>query len=382
MALTRADSALQSSSPEDLIVLDRNYRDRMDLRRNVIATHPATVMGVVPSADGGGPSDQPSPQAKAAVDELYAYLMGTYLPARYPTVFVVQPQPRAGDEKEKASAAQLHNRMTGATFPCDPPADPLEAFRILGETVEDDFFLLQEEEAGTTPTAYPPTAYPPTSHRLVAFLCCFPSGFDPSAKLGHLLRDIHAPVPAYDKIGPSMERFFSRLQVGRNVKRLNVRGWAFSADKMGNKIRKLNKTFQWSIQTHGELFYPRGNHIVDGDVFTEDEEADIANVRHKQQKAQKAQKIPKRSRPPPQANKNRLACASSARRSRDFPRPASSSLPSRRTSFPSPRSRPRASAPAWPTPSRVSSRATRPACGCTRALCAGAAACVSIYGHD
>lgn len=62
----------------------------------------------------------------------------------------------------------------------------------------------------------------PKGHRSVAFVCCFPAGFDPSAKLGKGLREIHGPVPSFDKIGPSMERFFAKLQVGKNVKRLNV----------------------------------------------------------------------------------------------------------------------------------------------------------------
>ncbi|EFW99695.1 hypothetical protein CMQ_13 [Grosmannia clavigera kw1407] len=221
--------ALQSSVPEDLIVLDRNYRDRIDIRRAVIVAHPKTVMGIIPSPDS--PSD-PSPKAKAAVDELYEYLMGSYLPARYPS-----------------------------------------AFRILAETVEDDFFLLQEEN-GITPVpaeevAALPSAYPPTSHRLTAFLCCFASGFDPSSKLGLLLRDIHTPVPSYDKIGPSMERFFSRIQVGKNVKRLN-----------------------WSVQTHSDLFIPKGNHIVEGDVFTEDEEIDITKS-HMRVECQTVTRLPK-----------------------------------------------------------------------------------------
>lgn len=201
--------ALQSSSPEDLIVLDSNYKGRIEKRRGVIANNPETAMGTVPI--GGGDGKAPLPAAKAAVDELYNYLIASYLPARYPSIFI------------KTSTMTLHNLITGNTFPCAPPADPLEAFRILGETVEDDLFLLQEENVtSNAKTADGPTNYPDTSHRLIAFLCCFPSGFDPSSKLGLLLRDIHGPVPAYDKIGPSMERFFSRLEVGKSVRRLNV----------------------------------------------------------------------------------------------------------------------------------------------------------------
>lgn len=90
------------------------------------------------------------------------------------------------------------------------PEDPEAALRMLGETVEEDMFLLVGE---------------PEGHRAVAFMCCFPSGFDPSTKVGKLLKEIHSPVPSYDKIGPSMERFFSKIEVGKNVKRTNVSLW-------------------------------------------------------------------------------------------------------------------------------------------------------------
>ncbi|KAK3384892.1 hypothetical protein B0H63DRAFT_395002, partial [Podospora didyma] len=86
----------------------------------------------------------------------------------------------------------------------------------------------------------------------VAFLCCRPAGFDPSEKLGKLLAAIHGPVPAYDKIGFSMERFFARTEVGRGAKRVN-----------------------WSVQTHTRMFAPPGNHVLAGDVVVEDKKEDL-----------------------------------------------------------------------------------------------------------
>ncbi|CAK7227593.1 hypothetical protein SBRCBS47491_006623 [Sporothrix bragantina] len=187
--------ALQSSSPEDLIVIDSNYKERIEIRRRVMDENPSIVMGTVGT-----------PASKAVVDELYSYLMD-YLPARYPSIFQV---------REKS----LYNIVTEKAIPCTPPADPIEAFRTLGETVEDDLFLLKEEDICSTDEGGP--AYPENSHRLIAFLCCFPSGFDPSSKLGLLLKDIHRPVPSYEKIGPSMERFFKKVAVGQSVRRLNT----------------------------------------------------------------------------------------------------------------------------------------------------------------
>lgn len=132
---------------------------------------------------------------------MYTYLLASYLPIRYPTMFCLS-----------SDGKTFQNLVTNRSFPTKPPADALEAMRIIGETVEDDMFILQETEEG---------------HVSVAFICCHPAGFDPSTKLGKLLKDIHAPVPGYEKIGGSMERFFSKLEVGRLVKRLNVSSVAF-----------------------------------------------------------------------------------------------------------------------------------------------------------
>jgi len=129
---------------------------------------------------------------------MYSYLMTRNLPERYPTVFSV-------------SEGKMHNSITGKTFPTTTSdtsdAAAAAALRVLGETVEEDLFFLTQEAAG---------------HRCVAFICCFPSGFDPAQKLGLGLAAIHEPVPSYEKIGPSMERFFGKLEVGKPVCRLNV----------------------------------------------------------------------------------------------------------------------------------------------------------------
>lgn len=136
------------------------------------------------------------PMGHGAVDELYSFLLRDYLPARYPTMFEVSED-----------GTTFCNNVTNVRSPLEPPEDPLAALRILGETVEDDIFLLHETDEG---------------HRAVAVVCCHPAGFDPSAKLGKLLKEIHAPVPSFERIGTSMERYFSRLEVGKSVKRVNV----------------------------------------------------------------------------------------------------------------------------------------------------------------
>ncbi|PHH62662.1 hypothetical protein CDD81_6808 [Ophiocordyceps australis] len=180
--------ALQSSKPSDLITIDQDYLDRIKLRRSLIRRLGSQLHGCV---DHG----------REALEELYGFLMASYLPSRYPTVFQL-----CRDGK------QLQNLATRATHPTKADADSAEALRVLGETVEEDLFLLHET---------------PYGHRSVALVCCFPAGFDPSSKLDKLLSEIHAPVPSYNKIEASMERFFARVQVGKSVKRLN---WTVQAD--------------------------------------------------------------------------------------------------------------------------------------------------------
>ncbi|KAK4038061.1 putative FAD binding protein [Parachaetomium inaequale] len=220
--------AIQNSTPSDLIVMDNNYLERVTTRRNIMAEYTSAVYGTVSSGH-------------APVKELYTYLLGTYLPARYPTMFGLTQVETA---THSTSQTLFRNIVTGRTYPLSPPPpDPSEMLKILGETVEDDLFLLlQDRDSG--------------EHRAVAFVCCHPAGFDPSEKLGKRLAEIHGPVPAYEKIGASMERYFARLEVGRSVKRTN-----------------------WSIQTHPNLYAPSGNHVHVGEKVEEEQEIDVEKAR-------------------------------------------------------------------------------------------------------
>ncbi|CAM1512000.1 Fc.00g095130.m01.CDS01 [Cosmosporella sp. VM-42] len=201
--------AIRADTPSELITMDQDYLDRVTLRRRLIAQHGNTVHGCTPAGE-------------SAVRELYMYLLTEHLPIRFPTMF-----------KLSSDKSTFENLITNKTFPTMPSGDMKSALRVLGETVEEDLFLLQQM---------------PEGHGSVAFMCCFPSGFDPSEKLGKTLLEIHAPVPSYEKIGASMERFFARLEVGKGVKRVN-----------------------WSVQTHTDLFNCKGNHITGDDKIEVDE---------------------------------------------------------------------------------------------------------------
>ncbi|KAG6354156.1 hypothetical protein INS49_004760 [Diaporthe citri] len=211
--------AVQNSAPADLIVMDHNYEDRVLERRQLMARNPNIVLGAIP-------------RGKASVEELYSFLLSQYLPQRFPTMFSLSDDGKI-----------FRNGITGASFPTLPPDDSVQALRRLGEIIEDDMFLLHETEQG---------------HRSVAYVCCYCSGFDPSQKLDKLLPEIHKPVPSYNKIGPSMDRYFKKLEVGKNVKRVN-----------------------WSVVDSPILFNCKGNHVNEEDLdhVTRDEDIDISKAR-------------------------------------------------------------------------------------------------------
>ena len=155
-----------------------------------MAEHPETVLGAEDCS-------------KAAVDEFYTWLVGTYLPTRFPRIFKVLP---AAGEKP----SHLHNLATDDKIPLQPAESPVDTLRTLGGLVEDDFLFLLPSEDGD-------------SYTLKGFVTCFPSGFDTRKKLNLKLRDIHKPVPNYkQKLERSMDRFFQRLKTGTFVKRANV----------------------------------------------------------------------------------------------------------------------------------------------------------------
>ncbi|CAG9950535.1 unnamed protein product [Clonostachys rosea f. rosea IK726] len=139
-----------------------------------------------------------------SVHELYTYLITDYLPNRYPTMF-----------KLSYDKSMFFNLVTGENHPTTPPSDPKAALKILGTTVEEDLFLLKNT---------------PDGHQCVAFVCCFPSGWNPSSKLGAHMTKIHTTW-------------------AKGVKRSN-----------------------WTVQTHDKLFNVKGNHIRPGE---EAEEEDI-----------------------------------------------------------------------------------------------------------
>ncbi|KAF2028015.1 hypothetical protein EK21DRAFT_102105 [Setomelanomma holmii] len=196
--------AIENTSLSDLIAMDSTFPSRCSIRTNLIATQRHEVLAA-------------NPRSYPAVLELYHWLVNTYLPTRFPSVYT-------------PCGLDLRNNVTSSLLPCRlGPHDAERALRVLGQNIDNEFLILL------------PSTDPKNSgkYRLEAFVNCFPSGFNTRSKLNLLLSEIHTPVPGYAaKLEKSMDRFFANLPMGKIVQRAN-----------------------WSISTDGELFCLAGNHM-------------------------------------------------------------------------------------------------------------------------
>ncbi|KAK0267381.1 hypothetical protein LTR35_016330 [Friedmanniomyces endolithicus] len=199
--------ALENIDISSFIEIDNTYRDRMQIRRAVMDEHREATL-------------QCNSVAGPAVLEFYDWMLSTYLPKRFPSIYKPVATP---------SGPHLHNKFSGTDLPVRPTS-PMAALETLGEHVDTDFLFL-------LPSSTAPDGSP--IYHLQAFITCFPAGFSTREKCGKPLAAIHAPVPGYvAKLEKSMDRFFARIEVGKMVRRSN-----------------------WSISTDDRLFSDGGNHM-------------------------------------------------------------------------------------------------------------------------
>lgn len=199
--------ALENMPLSNLIEMDNTFKDRMAIRRSILDEHPEETK-------------QCNSVAEAAVLEHYDWMVSTYLPRRFPTIY---------KPISTASGTQLHNTVSGTDIPRHIQS-PMAALDTLGEHVDTDFLILLPSSTASDGS--------PIYH-LEAFVTCFPAGFSTREKCGNPLAAIHKPVPGYAaKLEKSMDRFFAKLELGRAVKRAN-----------------------WSISTNDQLYSEGGNHM-------------------------------------------------------------------------------------------------------------------------
>ena len=181
---------LQKTDINCIIQMDNTYAERITARKDIVRQYP----GALDCLDSG----------VSILNELYEFLMQKYLPYRYPTIFHLD-----------ASAGVVENQVTNEILSLTAPTDRYETLRKINRNVDEDFLMLLPSPDGD-------------GYSLQSFVWAYPVGFDPQSKLGIKLRDAHNPVPSYkEKLAPSMDRYFSKLQPGNFMYRTN---WALATN--------------------------------------------------------------------------------------------------------------------------------------------------------
>lgn len=217
--------AISHLPPEELIKIDSGYPERISARAKTIRQYPDLAAGF-------------TLRLVPAVEEWYEYIMGYYLPIRYPGLFILQKRKPYEEASEECEC--LINRVTGQFHPAVAPSrdftpgtrDHTDAvnsmLKSLATTIEEDFLILSPPD----PTSRNDTEYIPG-----AFVTCHPAGFSPRLFLGSPLSAIHKEVPNYrTNLQMSMTKFFPRIKPGKPWRRWN-----------------------WGITPHNVLFTPTGD---------------------------------------------------------------------------------------------------------------------------
>ncbi|RDW57793.1 hypothetical protein BP5796_12594 [Coleophoma crateriformis] len=202
---------LQNTDINWITHIDKQFAERLSERQRILDTHPA-ALGC-------------EPNAVPMVNELYEYLVQEYFPRRYPTIFKLTPA-------EKPT--HIINTANNDKLPLEVPGTPMEALRLLAVNIDEDFLMLLPSLDGD-------------GYSLQSFVWCYPVGFSPADKLGLKLREAHKPVPAYkEKLQTSMDRYFSRLEPGKVVYRVN-----------------------WAVATSSDLCVDGEYHLYEGQEVTD-----------------------------------------------------------------------------------------------------------------
>jgi hypothetical protein len=121
-------------------------------------------------------------------------------------------------EAEAAVMETMHMAQAWGQVPGhdgdDDGQSPLQAMLRLGRGWEPDVVWMHPDETGT--------------HRLVGGVVCFPSSWALREKLGRMMAEVHAPVPALNaELGRQIDTFLQRMAPGAVWRREN---WSLSRD--------------------------------------------------------------------------------------------------------------------------------------------------------
>ncbi|KAE8136769.1 hypothetical protein BDV38DRAFT_283707 [Aspergillus pseudotamarii] len=205
---------IQKQTRSNWIRIDSGYLKRLEERRGLVESKPELTIGTGKIVD-------------PAIEELYEEIMIKYLPQRFPTMF-------------KIRGNLVDNLATGSSYPFTTAGlTPADMLRYLSANVEEDFYFMCPDPDG--------------QFRLRGYIACFPGGFLSPARVGESVREIHQPVPGYDKkLGASVDRYFSRMEPGQFIGRMN---WSLQVD--GADL----------FRTDGNNFYPETDQLVTDEKY-------------------------------------------------------------------------------------------------------------------
>ncbi|MCJ1224504.1 hypothetical protein MMC12_001149 [Toensbergia leucococca] len=198
----------------DMIQMDNTYLDRIAQRKELVTTRLHDVIGAGDS------------RVKPAINELYSWMLGVYLPQRFPTMFKLQPHPSTTNSKSERHQT-LKSLVTGDEYPVIPPEDQEVALKTVACIIDEECLLLLPATDGD-------------GYILGASIWVFQNGVRIAGRVGCRIRDIHRPVPEYKKrLEKSMDRYFAKIPVGKFMRRES-----------------------WSICTRPELYNPSNSQIA------------------------------------------------------------------------------------------------------------------------
>ncbi|CAI5760479.1 unnamed protein product [Candida verbasci] len=181
-----------TSTPEDWLLIENTYLKNIKVRKSSIENNQSKVLYIHEDI-----------KAKLALAEFFQ-IVCQFLLSRYPKYF-------------KLKNGIIHNLITNESFSINE-SNSIEILKILGSNIEEDFLIMFKEDEDS-------------EYRVKSSFTGFPAGFDPSINYNKTISYIHKPVPQYNKLKFSMNKFFN------NIKSQNL--WV---------------RFNWSIQTHSNLF--------------------------------------------------------------------------------------------------------------------------------
>lgn len=183
----------QTHTRSEWIRIDSDYLSQVRERKELVREKPQLTTRTGHKVD-------------AAICELYEELMVRYLPARFPTIF--QPTESGG---------LIFNLVTGSIYPATnlDLLSPAAMLTYMSENVEEDFYLVCPDDTDG-------------QYRLDGHIVCPPGGFLIPARVSESVRELHQPVPGYERnLGLSDDHYFARMIPGDFIGRMN---WSLQVD--------------------------------------------------------------------------------------------------------------------------------------------------------